>query len=111
MVPIDGEVAASMQASNPFYTEYVIPAGTYAGQEEDVTTMAIKATLIVSADASEDTVYNITKAIFDNIDAITTAHAKGAELSIENATGDISVPFHAGAAKYFAEQGVTVVTE
>jgi len=111
MVPIDGEIAAAMQAANPFYTEYIIPAGTYAGQEEDVTTMAIKATLIVSANAAEDTVYNITKAIFDNIDTITTAHAKGAELSLENATGDISVPFHVGAAKYFAENGITVVTE
>ena len=111
MVPIDGEIAAAMKESNPFYTEYVIPAGTYAGQEADVTTMAIKATLIVSANASEEDVYNIAKAIFDNKDAITKAHAKGAELSLENATADISVPFHAGAAKYFAEKGIEVATK
>ena len=45
---------------------------------------------------------------FDNAEAITAAHAKGAELSIENATDGMTAPFHAGAAKYFAEKGVEV---
>ena len=44
---------------------------------------------------------------FDGIDTITAAHAKGKELSIENATSGMTAPFHAGAAKYFAEKGVT----
>ncbi len=108
LVPIDGEIADALMASCPFYTVHTIPAGTYAGQEEDVQTVTVKATLIVSADASEDAVYDLTKAIFDNIDAISAENAKGAELSIENATGGMTVPFHAGAAKYFAEQGVDV---
>ena len=97
--------------SSPYYTTYNVPAGTYDGQDEDVTTVTVKATLIVSASASEEDVYNITKAIFDNADAITAAHAKGAELSIENATDGMAAPFHAGAAKYFAEKGVTVETK
>ncbi|MBR5827163.1 MAG: TAXI family TRAP transporter solute-binding subunit [Clostridia bacterium] len=108
LIPIDGELSKALMDNSPFYTEYVVPAGTYKGQEEDVTTVTVKATLIVSASASENDVYNITKAIFDNIDAITTAHAKGAELTLENATSGMTVPFHAGAAKYFAEKGVTV---
>jgi len=56
-------------------------------------------------------VYKLTAAIFENIDAITAEHAKGAELSIENAVSGMAAPFHAGAAKYFAEQGVTVSTK
>ena len=68
----------------------------------------MKATLIVDAKASEDDVYNITKAIFDNTADIAKEHGKGAELSIENATSGMTAPFHKGAAKYFAEQGVTV---
>ena len=111
LVPIDGAVADSLIASCPFYTSYAIPAGTYPGQEEDVTTVTVKATLIVDAAASEDDVYNITKAIFDNKDAIAAENAKGNELSIENATSGMAAPFHAGAAKYFAEQGVTVETK
>ena len=108
LVPIDGEVADKLMSSSPYYTTYQIPAGTYDGQTEDVTTVTVKATLIVSTSASEDDVYNITKAIFDNIDAITAAHAKGAELSLENATEGMTAPFHKGAAKYFAEKGITV---
>ena len=111
LVPIDGEIAETLMAASPFYTLYTIPAGTYAGQAEDVTTVTVKATLIVSADASEDDVYNLTKAIFDNTAAIAAENGKGAELSVENATSGMTAPFHAGAAKYFAEQGVTVATE
>ncbi len=111
LVPVDGEVAEKLMESSPYYTTYKIPANTYEGQTEDITTVTVKATLIVSASASEEDVYNITKAIFDNAEAITAAHAKGAELSIENATSGMTAPFHAGAAKYFAEKGVTVETK
>lgn len=108
LVPIDGEVADKLMAESPYYTVYEVPAETYKGQTEAVKTVTVKATLIVSASASEEDVYNITKAIFDNAEAITAAHAKGAELSIENATSGMTAPFHAGAAKYFAEKGVEV---
>ena len=111
LVPIDGDIAAKLMADCAFYTSYVIPAGTYAGQTEDVTTVTVKATLIVAASASEDDVYNLTKAIFDNVDAIAAENGEGKELSIENATSGMAAPFHAGAAKYFAEKGVTVPTE
>ena len=111
LVPIDGDVAEALMAASPFYTVYTIPAGTYAGQTEDVLTVTVKATLIVSADADEETVYQLTKAIFDNMSAIAAENGKGAELSIENATSGMTAPFHPGAAKYFAEQGVTVPTE
>ena len=108
LVPIDGAIADKLMADCPFYTAYTIPAGTYAGQDADVQTVTVKATLIVDANASEDAVYNLTKAIFDNADKIAAENAKGNELSIENATSGMSAPFHAGAAKYFAEKGVTV---
>lgn len=108
LVPLDGDVADAMMAACPFYTTYVIPAGTYPKQDTDVTTVTVKATLIVSASASEDDVYNLTKAIFDNAADIAKENGKGAELSIENATSGMTAPFHKGAAKYFAEKGVTV---
>lgn len=111
LVPIDGDVAANLMTSCPYYTVHTIPAGTYAGQEEDVQTVTVKATLIVSESASEEMVYNLTAAIFDNVDAIAAENAKGSELSVENATSGMTAPFHAGAAKYFAEKGITVETK
>lgn len=106
LVPIDGKIADKLMETSPYYTAYTVPAGTYAGQDADVTTVTVKATLIVSTALAEEDVYNITKAIFDNADSI--SHAKAAELSLENATSGMTAPFHAGAAKYFAEKGITV---
>ena len=111
LIPIDGDIATKLLADCPYYTVHSIPANTYKGQTEEVKTVTVKATLIVSASASEEQVYELTKAIFDNIDAITAAHAKGSELSIDNATSGMTAPFHAGAAKYFAEKGKTVETK
>jgi len=111
LVPIDGKIAEKMMQDCPFYTVYTVPANTYPGQTEEVKTVTVKATLIVSASASEEDVYNLTKAIFENIDAITKENGKGAELSIENATSGMTAPFHAGAAKYFKEKNVDVTTK
>ena len=111
IVPIDGDIAEKLMKDNTFYSVYKIPANSYSNQDKEITTVTVKATLIVSADATEDDVYNITKAIFDNIDAISKEHAKGAELSLENATEGLTVPFHAGAAKYFKEKDIEVATK
>lgn len=110
LVPIDGDISANLMESCPFYTVYSIPAGTYPGQTEDVQTVTVKATLIVSANVEEDQVYNLTKAIFDHMSDIAKENGKGSELSIANATSGMTAPFHPGAARYFAEQGFTVPT-
>ena len=61
------------------------------------------ATIIARNDVSEDVIYALVKGIFDNQDAITEGHAKGAELSLETAVSGIDIPFHPGATKYFTE--------
>ena len=105
LLEIDDEHAAALAEAHPFYTTYPIPGGSYKGVDEDVQTVAIKATLICSPKLSEETVYNLTKALFDNQSEIAAAHAKGEELSLEYAVSGISVPFHPGAEKYFKEVG------
>ena len=94
----------------PYYAPLQIPADTYPGQPEPIETITIKATMIVDADLDEEVVYQLTAAIYDHKDEIAQENAKGEELTIENATSGIAVPFHAGAARYFAEHGVTVET-
>ncbi len=112
LVPIDGDIAKALMEKNKFYSVYEVPANSYKNQDKAVLTVTVKATLIVSADASEDDVYNLTKTLFDNIEDIKVKHAKGAELSLENATEGLTVvPFHAGAAKYFKEKGIDVATK
>ncbi len=107
LVPIDGDIAKALMEKNTFYSVYEIPANSYKNQNTAVLTVTVKATLIVTADASEEDVYNLTKTIFENIEDIKVKHAKGAELSLANATEGLTVPFHKGAIKYFTEKGLT----
>ncbi len=111
LIPIEGELRDTIMSICPYYAPMEIPADTYPGQPEPINTITIKATLIVDADLPEETVYELTAAIFDHVDDISKENAKGEELSIENATTGITVPFHAGAAKYFAEHGFNVNTK
>ena len=74
----------------------------------DIATVAVGAVLIANADVSEEDVYNVISGIYENADAITKAHSKGAELNIEAAAAVTSAPYHSGAAKYFGEKGITV---
>lgn len=105
LLAIDDEHAAKLAEAYPFYTTYPVAGGSYKGVDDDVQTVAIKATLIASPNLSEETVYNLTKALFDNKDEIASAHSKGEELSLEYAVSGISVPFHPGAEKYYKEVG------
>lgn len=106
VLAIDDAHAKTLMEKYPFYTQFAIPGGSYKGIDNDVMTVSVKATLIVSNDISEDVVYRMTKTMFDKKAAISESHAKGAELDPAYAVAGISVPFHPGAAKYYKEVGV-----
>ena len=110
LVSIDDEHMEKLLADCPWYASYTIPAGTYKGVDSDTVTVTVKATLVCRADLDDDVAYTIVSTIYNNADAITEMHAKGAELSLEFATEGIAVPFAAGAAKFYAENGITVDT-
>ncbi len=103
LVEIDAEHLANLQKDYGFYAAYTVPAGTYKGIDADVTTVAVKATFIVSNDLDEETVYQLTKAIYENKGEY--SHEKAAEMSLEYAVSSISVPFHPGAERYYKEVG------
>lgn len=111
LVNIDDEKVAELQQRYPYYNKHVILSGTYTGLDQDVTTVSIQATMIVSADMTEEDVYNLTEGIYDNVENISAILPRAIDMSVENGTMGISVPFHPGAAKYFAEKGFTVPTE
>ena len=110
LVALDDEHVAKLLEASPYYVKDVISKDAY-GLEADVTTVAVGAVVIASDSASEDDIYNFVSDIYENIDTITAAHAKGAELNIEYASSVTTVPYHPGAAKYFAEKNITVPTK
>lgn len=107
LVGLDDEHIAKLKEINGSYTECLIPAGTYEGIDEDVTTVAVKAIIIANGDVTDEEAYTICSTIFENVDAITAQHAKGAELDLTYAS-ECGLPYHPGAAKYFAEKGIEV---
>ncbi len=110
LVSIDDAHMSKLLAACPWYAAYTIPGGTYKGFDSDATTVTVKATLVCRADLPDDVAYTIVSTIYGGAADITALHAKGAELSLDFATDGIAVPFAAGAAKFFAENGITVAT-
>jgi len=108
LIHVDGDLREKILQECPYYAPLQIPAGTYPGIDEPIETITVKATIVVSSKLDEDTVYELTKAIFDHKSDIEIENAKGKELSLENATEGMAAPFHVGAAKYYAEHGITV---
>ena len=111
LVSMDEEHVNKLTASSPYYSATTIPANTYDGVTTDTTTVSVQAVIIANDSVSEDAVYNFVKSIFDGAKDNADAHAKYAEINLEKATSINTVPYHAGAAKYFEEQGATVSTK
>ena len=108
LVQLDEEHIEKLQSKYDFYTSTVIPAGTYKGVDEDALTVSVRATLIASNEVDEDTIYNLISSMFEHKDDLVAGHAKFEFLNLEDAVKGITVPFHPGAAKYYAEQGIEV---
>ena len=111
LVSIDDEHMAKLLDACPWYASLTIPAGTYNGFDEDAVTITVKCTLVCRADLDDDVAYELVSTIFENKEEIAGIHAKGAELDLNFATEGIAVPFAKGAAKYYAEKGITVAVD
>lgn len=92
---------------NPYYAYATIPAGMYPGLEEDVTVFGVGATFVSSTATTDDTVYQVVKAVFDNFDRFRRLHPAFANLEKEQMiTNNISAPLHDGAVRYYTEEGL-----
>ncbi|CDO04514.1 TRAP transporter solute receptor, TAXI family [Oceanobacillus picturae] len=105
IVPIEQEKVDALVEKYPYYAADTVPAETYSGQAEEVNTVAVLAMLAVTNSLSEDAVYDITKAIYENTDGM--AHAKAEFISTDSALDGIGIDVHPGAQKYFDEVGVS----
>lgn len=102
----DDPVAQKLVDENPYYAWATIPEGTYKTSDEDVTTFGVKATFVTSASVSEDIVYTVTKAVFENLETFQKLHPAFANLDPKEMISDgNSAPLHPGAEKYYKEKG------
>jgi len=102
LLSIDEETVKPMLEKYPFYQIFELAPETYEGQDETVLIINDPATLFASTAASEETIYAITKALFDNLDELAQVHPQAADISIDTAT-NTPIPLHPGAQRYFDE--------
>lgn len=103
IVSVPADIYRQLSDKYPFYVAISLPGGTYTGVDTDVNTTAVMAMLATTADVSDDLVYKITKAIFENTDVLVAAHPRGKDITLESALDGMSIPLHPGAEKYYDE--------
>lgn len=103
MVAVPEEIATKLGAP---YVAATVPAGTYQGQDSDVQTVAVVNFLVTHSEVSDETAYQMTKQLFENIPALTAAHKAAENIRIEDALKGMPIPLHPGAERYYKEKGL-----
>jgi hypothetical protein len=103
----DGQLE-EVNKDGELWTRYVIPAGTYPGQEKDINTVAQPNFLATHEDIPEEDVYQITKTIYENLPFLNSIHKATKAMSISKAIAGLPVPLHPGALRYYEEQGISI---
>ncbi len=106
LVTVDGPAVEGLINDNDYYRSATIPGGMYRGNPDDVATFGVGATLVTSATVSDDAVYALVSAVFENFEDFKKLHPAFAHLDPqEMASAGLSAPLHDGAARYYREQG------
>ncbi len=105
---VTDEQAAKMDGGRSLWTKRVIKAGTYPGQDKDVTTIAQPNFLAVNARVDEEHVYLLTKAIYENLGFLQAIHKATKAMNTDAAMAGLPVPLHPGATRYYKEIGLII---
>src|SRR5271165_845685 len=108
LIPIPDDVVSRMQEKYGSYDRSVIPADTYPGVSVATPTIGFYALWVVSADASDDLIYSITKALWNEAtQRLLDAHDPiGKRVRLEDALDGLAVPLHPGAKRFYREAGL-----
>ena len=107
LVEVWNDEIESLVEERPYYRQATIPGGMYRGNDEDTTTFGVGATFVTSAQVPDEVVYEVTKAVFENLDQFKGLHPAFADLTAEEMVSDgLSAPIHPGAERYYREAGL-----
>ncbi|MFK0278534.1 TAXI family TRAP transporter solute-binding subunit [Ensifer sp. NPDC090286] len=103
MVSVPEDIAAKLGAP---YIAATVPAGTYQGQDKDVPTVAVVNFLVTHSQVSDETAYQMTKQLFENLPAMAAAHKAAEKIKLEDAVKGMPIPLHPGAERFYKEKGL-----
>ena len=90
----------------PYFSPYEIPADTYRGQTEGLSSLAVWNFVVAHASVPAETAYEVTKALLDHTDEVRAAFPTASAMTRANAVANTFLPFHPGAARYYREKAV-----
>jgi len=105
LVPVDDKTMGQLKKANPGYNRLIIKAGTYPKQSKDVPVIGYSTHVVAACDLPENTVYQMTKAMAANVDAMAAVVKAIEGIKPRDMALDIGVPLHKGAAKFYKEAG------
>jgi TRAP transporter TAXI family solute receptor len=105
LIPVDDRIMGELKKMNPGYNKLIIKAGTYPRQDKDVPVIGYSTHLVVACDLPENTVYQMTKTMAANVDAMAAVVKSIEGIKPKDMALDIGVPFHKGAARFYKEAG------
>ena len=111
LIPVDDAFYEELRAEYPPYFRLEIPGGTYEDVKDVTPTYGLANGLVISADVSEDRVYQMTKAVFENLDTLAGVHPAFKKFSKDTVLNGFGSPLHPGALKYYREIGVPGIEE
>lgn len=106
MVEVDYDKVRTLSQRYPFYVPVLIPGGTYSKIDVTTPTVAVQAVWVVAESLSEDTVYAITKTVFESSDFKKIHPNLERSFDVRRAVRALPIPLHPGAARYFRERGI-----
>ena len=107
VVPVTGPVIDKLIADNSYYRAATIPGGMYRGNDQDIQTFGVGATFVSSEAVPADIIYQVVRAVFENLDDFKRLHPAFANLDPKQMVKDgLSAPLHDGAKRYYREAGL-----
>lgn len=103
LVGVNPEKIQEIAKEHPYFISEEIPVDTY-GNKEVIATAAVPNALVVRKDMSDDDVYDLTKAFFENLPALKNSHQAANDITLEAAEQNMIAPIHPGAKRYYDEQ-------
>ena len=108
LISIDDSIIDKMLSTSDAYSRYTIPAGTYKGQDEEVSTIGVTSVLVTSDSMSSDIIKQMTAMLFENAKELQYSTSLDLHLNEKFAITNIPIPFHEGAVEYYEDNGLDV---
>jgi TRAP transporter TAXI family solute receptor len=105
LIPVSGKVVEALIAEKTYYAFAAIPEKMYRGSHQETPTFGVKSTLVTSESVDEEVVYQLVKAVFDNLENFRKLHPAFEHLKASDMLQGHTAPFHAGALRYYKEKG------